>query len=95
VLVVGNTRQIAHWDGGTWTVRDAPPDFDEPYFFDLWGTGPSDVYAVGGYGAIVHWNGSAWTAMASGTDADLHTIRATPTEIIVTGARSTILRRAR
>ncbi len=33
-------------------------------FYGLWGSGASDVWAVGD-GTIVHWDGSAWTT--SGT----------------------------
>src|SRR5260370_592420 len=36
----------------------------------VWGSGPSDVWAVGGIGTIstiLHWDGSAWTSIPSGT----------------------------
>lgn len=26
----------------------------------IWGSGPNDVYAVGGGAVLLHWNGSAW-----------------------------------
>lgn len=32
-----------------------------PWFHDVWGTGPDDVYVVGQPGAILHWNGAAWS----------------------------------
>src|SRR5215813_7085619 len=33
----------------------------------VWGSGASDVWAVGWYGIILHWDGSAWTGVSSGT----------------------------
>jgi hypothetical protein len=37
------------------------------YFTGVWGSSPSDVFAVGDGGAILHYDGSAWSAMSSGT----------------------------
>jgi hypothetical protein len=31
----------------------------------IWGSGPNDVWAVGGSGTILHWNGSAWSSVSS------------------------------
>ena len=33
----------------------------------LWGSGPSDVWAVGYGGTILHWNGAGWVVVPSGT----------------------------
>lgn len=33
---------------------------------DIWGSGPSDVWAVGAAGTILHWDGSAWSMSSSG-----------------------------
>ena len=33
----------------------------------VWGSGASDVWAVGDSGTILHWDGSAWTSASSGT----------------------------
>jgi hypothetical protein len=43
-------------------------------FGGVWGSGPSDVWAVGASsaghtGTILHWNGSAWSATSSGPTA--------------------------
>jgi hypothetical protein len=35
--------------------------------YDAWGTGPTDVFVVGGSGKILRYNGSSWSAMTSGT----------------------------
>jgi len=59
---------ILHWDGSTWSVSPLPT-FDgtlyQPQLESVWGSGPSDVWAVGGSfaggGEILHWDGSAWS----------------------------------
>ncbi len=40
-------------------------------FGGVWGTSPTDVYAVGSDGRILHHDGAAWTAEPSGTTAIL------------------------
>jgi hypothetical protein len=37
--------------------------------YGIWGSGPNDVFAVGG--TILHYDGTSWSAMASGTSAVL------------------------
>jgi hypothetical protein len=32
-----------------------------PNFFDIWGTAPDNLYAVGSSGLVMHWDGSSWT----------------------------------
>ena len=43
----------------------------DSYLFGVWGTSPTDVYAVGLGGTIVHYDGSSWSPMDSGTDREL------------------------
>ena len=33
----------------------------------LWGSGASDIWAVGQDGVILHWEGTSWSAVASST----------------------------
>src|SRR5580704_2485482 len=47
----------------------------------VWGSGPSDVWAVGGASlfvpvptALLHWNGCVWSPVASGTSAVLNAV---------------------
>jgi hypothetical protein len=49
---------------GTWRSEDL--GVSEP-FYGLWGTGPSDIYVVGGHCTIVHYNGRAWEQQFSVT----------------------------
>ena len=42
--------------------------------FGVWGTGASNVWAVGELGAIQRWNGTAWLAVKSGTTETLRSV---------------------
>ncbi|HOX44921.1 MAG TPA: hypothetical protein PK668_15080 [Myxococcota bacterium] len=70
---------------------------------DTWGTGPTDVYAVGFAGTILHYDGSAWTPMVSGSVEDLYGVwgyvlrdattgAVTRTDVFAVGSNGTILR---
>ena len=41
------------------------------WLFDVYGTGPDDVYACGNKGAMFHFDGSDWTYMDMGTTAPI------------------------
>jgi hypothetical protein len=47
--------------GGGWT--DIGPVGNAPQLFDVWGTHPSNVYAVGWAGEILHYDGDTWTTI--------------------------------
>jgi hypothetical protein len=49
---------ILHWDGKSWT-RAATTDATQ-FLNTVWGSGPNDVWAMGGQ-AILHWDGKAWS----------------------------------
>jgi hypothetical protein len=78
---------IGHWDGQTWK------DFyvgSQPW--GIWGSGPSNVIAVGGGGLIVHWNGSAWVQRPSGTTKHLNDVWGNgPEDVFAVGATGTAL----
>jgi PKD repeat protein len=42
--------------------------------YGIWGTSPSNIYAVGQDGAIMHYDGATWTAETSGTTEKLNAI---------------------
>ena len=35
------------------------------YLYDVWGSSPADVFAVGGRGTVLHYDGKSWEAMVS------------------------------
>ncbi|MBW1757481.1 MAG: hypothetical protein JRD92_17005 [Deltaproteobacteria bacterium] len=57
VYVVGRRGLILHFDGTGWTVEASGTSRE---LFDVWGTGPSNLYASGS-GVLVHFDGAAWT----------------------------------
>lgn len=63
VWVVGTGALIMHYDGADWVTDDSPPLFDSVPLTTVHGTGPDDVYAVGGFGnaATIHYDGTAWS----------------------------------
>ncbi len=60
---------LLHFDGTEWTETSTIGGQTAPGFFGLRGTGPSDVWAVGGYAdetgssraPVAHWDGKSWT----------------------------------
>jgi hypothetical protein len=60
---------------------------------DVWGSGSSDVWVVGGNGTVLHWDGSAWTRVTSGTSEALLSVWGSgPGDIWAVGTYGTILR---
>lgn len=50
---------IWHYDGTTWSPMSVPSG--DTVLEDIWGTSPTNVFAVGDDGLILHFDGSAWT----------------------------------
>lgn len=74
---------------GTWSVV-ASGTAQELY--RVWGSGPSDVWAVGARGTILHWNCAAWSVVTSGTAQDLYGVWGSgPSDVWAVGAQGTIL----
>jgi len=48
-----------------WCWRNPLPEGNNLRAF--WGSGASDLWAVGDFGTILHWDGSAWASVSSGT----------------------------
>ena len=58
-----------HYDGTSWTAQ---PSGTSAVLLGVWGSGRTDVFAVGSTGgAILHYDGTSWTAQTSGTSEDL------------------------
>jgi PKD repeat protein len=74
---------------------NATPAISTKTLYAVWGTSPSDVYAVGDTGTILHFNGTDWSAEASNTTGQLLSIwGASPTNIYVVGNEETGQNRA-
>ncbi len=72
---------LQHWNGSSWTSYAGAETVD---MVALWGSGSSDVYAVGGT-KMQHWNGSAWSDTTSASDALLAIWGSSPTDVYACG----------
>jgi hypothetical protein len=60
--------------------------------YSIWGSSPSDVFAVGSGGTILHYDGSAWSAMSSGTTNELDGVwGSSSSDVFAVGNGGTIL----
>lgn len=58
----------------------------------VWGTGKSDVWAVGSGGTIVHWDGNAWIRTLTTTKSTLRAVRGSgPNDVWAVAMTDTIL----
>jgi hypothetical protein len=62
-------------------------------FNSVWGTGPSNLYAVGTSGVILRFDGTSWTQQPSDTSVELRSIAGTsPSDLVAVGDLGTVLR---
>jgi hypothetical protein len=84
---------IVHWDGSAWSTVASPTT---GVLIGVWGSGPSDVWAVG-YdisinGTIEHWDGSAWSTVPNPTSSVLHAVWGSgPRDVWAVGLNGTIV----
>lgn len=84
----GQVGAILHYDGVTWTHED----IEAPYLVGIWGSSPSDVFAVGMWGTILHFDGHQWSQQTSGTTEFLWDVwGSSPTNVFAVGSGGTIL----
>ena len=78
-----------HWNGVEWAAVPIPTISGS--LKKIWGSGPSDVFAVGDNGVILHWDGITWSAMESVATVALSAVWGTgPNDVFVAGGDSTI-----
>jgi hypothetical protein len=80
---------MLRWDGTSWAAVDLPTsELPSRALYKVWGTGPSDVHAVGSRGIAYHYDGTAWAEVATGATEDIISLwgRA-PNEVIAVGGR--------
>ena len=72
-------------------ISAGPPDVTSD-FYDIAGTGPTDIWAAGADGMVWHWNGVAWTEVKTGVTSTLYSIFIrTPNDIWFSGDGGTVL----
>lgn len=66
VLYDSNIGLILHYDGNAWSWFNTGIENDKYDLYDIWGTGPDDLFAVGGSSKILHYDGASWEPMNAG-----------------------------
>ncbi|MDQ7823259.1 MAG: Ig-like domain-containing protein [Candidatus Eremiobacteraeota bacterium] len=64
VVAVGDGGQVRTYDGNTLagpSGMEGMWNSNPPQWWDVWGTGASDIYICGDSGGIGHYNGSSWS----------------------------------
>jgi hypothetical protein len=69
IWAAGVAGTLLHYDGGTWAAME-PEQAVGPtgWLNDVWGTGPTNVWAVGGLAypsntaLVYHWDGGVWSS---------------------------------
>ncbi len=51
MTAVGANGTVVHFDGTQWTAQQSGVT---EHLFRVWGTGPTDVFAVGDHGLVLH-----------------------------------------
>jgi hypothetical protein len=78
--------------GGAAGAQSLPPLPAGVELRAVWGSGPSDVWAVGASGTIVHFDGSAWASVTSGVTENLTSVSGTgPDDAWTTGDGGSLL----
>jgi len=70
LFVVGDSGTVLRYDGEAWQIADTPTSSP---FLGIWGTGPTDVWAVGGK-YVGHYDGVEWTFEYQGYYYSLHDV---------------------
>jgi hypothetical protein len=65
------TTSIASCDTVSWCMASTPAPLLHP-LLGVWGSGKTDVWAVGSGGTILHYDGTAWTDIPSGLKYTLY-----------------------
>jgi len=64
-VVPSTTAALSAAASGNWKVMDSSAA-QGTNLAAVWGSSPSDVFAVGANGVILHYDGQSWSSMTSG-----------------------------
>lgn len=82
-------------DDDSKVVFPEPPDPPSlPWLFDIWGSGPNDIYVVGRPGVILHYDGTTWALQElnpSTADALVAVWGSGPNDVYVAGHKGRVL----
>jgi hypothetical protein len=87
VFAAGSEGAMFHFDGTAWTQMMIPAGTTIPtdvQWTKLYGTGPHDVYAVGGR-TLLHYDGTAWAPVARTLTNSIEAVWAVPGTVLTAG----------
>ncbi len=88
---VAGVRGIWHWDGHSWKQTWEPWRGGVAFGFELWGSGPDDIWAVGSGGAMLHFQGAEWERVTGVTENDLHAVWGSGPDDVYVGGKEALL----
>ena len=68
------SQGLLHYDGTAWSVS---PGMTTGFFWGIWGTSASNVYAAGLSGRFFHFDGTAWSPVSVPVNASWYSIEGT------------------
>lgn len=76
VLLLGTALQLAGCgdDKASVTFPQPPEPLPMNWLFDVFGTGPDDIYACGNKGAMFHFDGDSWSRLDLGVTTPIVTV---------------------
>lgn len=84
---------IMHFDGASWTKQTQVEPGIKGQLKSVWGSGPTDVVAVGTNGLILQSNGTSWSSSQPATDDLCWIWGSGPDRVFAVGANGRVLRR--
>lgn len=88
LIAVGDGGEVLHWAAGRFR-REQPT---KVALYGIWGSGPTDVFAVGGEGTLLRYDGKSWQRLASDAYENLRSVwGVSPSHVLVAGDRRTII----
>jgi len=93
VYAVGANATVLHYDGDSWALVDLGGDVPwSGRLYDIWGSDPFHVWAVGQGGKAVFFDGATWTLHQLPTSEPLYGIWGSgPEDVWVVGKTGTLL----
>jgi hypothetical protein len=90
---LNDTPGLFRYDGQAWSASTFP-EYERLYFWGVWGTSPTDVFAVGSTEApdiarVFHFDGASWSPMTLPGDGDSRSLSSiggsSPRDVYATG----------
>ncbi|MCC6810999.1 MAG: hypothetical protein IT381_26450 [Deltaproteobacteria bacterium] len=81
---------------GSWAPQAhpavGPPPAGGDSFLDIWGSGPTDIFAVGGLGSIDYWNGVSWARIDPGSTDHVWSVTGSASDAVFAVNSNDVLR---